>query len=70
MAEENAVSRMQQIESIGKEQYQSYVSERLVKREIPIDEPIKRNKLDFFATVNSSIKFTIIIINRKRSLKQ
>ena len=37
-----------QIESLGQQQYNSYVQDRLVERSTPIHDPIKRNKLALF----------------------
>lgn len=50
IADSAVVNTIRQIESIGKEQYNSYVTERLVDRSKPITEPIKRNKLQLFRT--------------------
>ena len=50
VAEESAVSRMRQIESEGKKQCETFISERLVERKKPLTDPITRNKLSFFAT--------------------
>ena len=35
-------------ESLGKEQFETFVKDWLVERKVPLDEPFKRNKLDFF----------------------
>lgn len=50
IAEESAVSRMRQIESIGKQQCETFISECLVERKKPLTDPITRNKLSFFTT--------------------
>ena len=50
VAEESAVSRMCHIESLGKEQCEIFISERLVEKKKPLTDPITRNKLSFFTT--------------------
>lgn len=48
--EELAVCRMRHIESLGKEQCETFISERLVEKKKPLTDPITRNKLSFFTT--------------------
>ncbi|KAK3737220.1 hypothetical protein QZH41_001820 [Actinostola sp. cb2023] len=43
------VNNVRQIETLGKQQYENFVTERLVNRTKPITEPIKRNKLPLFS---------------------
>ena len=50
IAEESAVSRMRHIESLGKEQCETFISERLVEKKKPLSDPITRNKLSFLTT--------------------
>ena len=49
IAQESAVSRMRHIESLGKEQCETFISERLVEKK-PLSDPITRNKLSFLTT--------------------
>ena len=51
VADVSSVTRMQKIELIGKEQYKKFVTDHLDKRNVPLNEPISKNKLDFFSTV-------------------
>ena len=44
------VESVKQVIKLGKEQYSKFHDERLVKRSVPINEPIKRNKLSLFKT--------------------
>ena len=48
VADKCTVEIMKKSESLGKEQFETFVKDRLVERKVPLDEPIKRNKLDFF----------------------
>ena len=67
IAEEPAVSRMRQIESTGKRQCETFISERLVERKKPLTDPITRNKLSFFATSSQkSSKATQQLSSMKR----
>ena len=50
VADVSSATRMQKIESIGKEQYKKVVADCLDKRNVPLNEPISKNKLDFFST--------------------
>ena len=50
IAEESAVSRMRHIESLVKEQCETFISERLVQKKKPLSDPITRNKLSFFTS--------------------
>ena len=50
IAEESAVSRMRHIESLRKEQCETFISERLAEKKKPLSDPITRNKLSFFTT--------------------
>ena len=50
VADEGGVSRMQQIEDLGVKQCDTFISERLIQRTKPLDDPISRNKLSFFET--------------------
>ena len=54
VAEESAVSRMRHIESLGKEQCETFISERLVKKKKLLTDPITRNKLSFSTTSSQS----------------
>jgi len=58
VADESSVSRMQKIESTGKEQCKRFISERLVKRNVSLEEPITRNKLDLLSTVTQKMSRT------------
>ena len=48
IAEVPGVSRMREIEVVGRKQFEAFITERLVERKKPLSEPIKRNKLCFF----------------------
>jgi len=50
----NIVKTVNQIEDLGKEQAQSFMTERLLKKEKEIDAPIKKNKLPLFSSANTS----------------
>ena len=66
VAEESAVSRMRHIESLGKEQCETFISERLVEKK-PLTDPITRNKLSFFTTSSQrSSKATQRLSSMKR----
>ena len=67
IAEESAVSRMRHIESLGKEQCETFISERLVEKKKPLPDPITRNKLSFFTTSSKkSSKVTQQLSSMKR----
>ena len=51
VADVSSATRRQKIESIGREQYKKFVADCLDKRNVPLNEPISKNKLDFFSTV-------------------
>ena len=50
VADEEGVSRMQQIGKTGMKQCDTFIKERLIERKTPLREPITRNKLSFFET--------------------
>ena len=56
VADKEGVLRMQQVEELGRKQCEKFIQERLVERETPLDEPITRNKLDFFSTTSRKKK--------------
>ena len=67
VAEESAVSRMRHIESLGKEQCETFISERLVEKKKPLTDPITRSKLSFFTTSSQrSSKATQQLSSMKR----
>ena len=49
LADPAVVDTMRQIKSLGQEQYDTYVNERLVNQTKPITVPIKRNNLPLFS---------------------
>ena len=51
MADVPSATRMQKIESVGKEQCKKFVADCLNRRNISMNEPISKNKLYFFSTV-------------------
>ena len=50
VADKDGMSRMQQIEELGRKQCEAYISERITHRKKPLSDPITRNKLSFFST--------------------
>lgn len=42
-------SSVNQAESLGNQQYKTFISERLLEQSVPISEPIKKNKLPLFS---------------------
>jgi len=67
IAEESAVSRMRHIESLGKEQCETFISARLIEKKKPLSDPITRNKLSFFTvSSNKSSKATQQLSSMKR----
>ena len=58
---------MRHIESLGKEQCETFISERLIEKKKPLSDPITRNKLSFFtASSNKSSKATQQLSSMKR----
>ena len=49
LADPAVIGMLCQIKSLGQEQYDTYVNERLVKQTKPITDPIKRNNLPLFS---------------------
>ncbi len=49
LADTAVINSLKNIEKLGQEQYDSYVSERLVNQTKPITDPIKLNKLSLFS---------------------
>ena len=49
LADAAVIDTLRQIKSLGQEQYDTYVNERLVSQTKPITDPIKRNKLPLFS---------------------
>ena len=49
LADTAVIDTVNQIENLGQEQYETYVSERLVNQTKPIKDPIKRNNLPLFS---------------------
>jgi len=47
--DETAASVICQAEEMGKEQYKTFVNDRLLEQYTPLSEPIKRNKLLLFS---------------------
>ena len=67
IADESAISTMRHIESLGKEQCETFLSERLVEKKKPLPDPITRNKLSFFtASSEKSSKATQQLSSMKR----
>ena len=67
IAEESAVSRMRHIESLGKEQFETFISGRLVEKKKLLSDPITRSKLSFFtASSKKSSKATQQLSSMKR----
>lgn len=58
IAEESAVSRMRHIESLGKEQCETFISERLVEKKKSLTDPVTRNKFGFFTFSQTLAKTT------------
>ena len=50
VADEEGVSRMQNIEELGRKQCDAFIAERLIEHKKPLDDPITRNTLSFFKT--------------------
>ena len=50
VADEEWVSRMQNIEELGRKQCDAFIALRLIERKKPLDDPITRNTLSFFET--------------------
>ena len=50
VAAPSVVSTVRKIEDLGKNQFDAYISERLVHRTTPLSEPIKKNKLPLFSS--------------------
>ena len=48
VADEDGVSRIQQMEDLGKKQCDAFIAERLMQRKKPLQDPITRNKLSLF----------------------
>ena len=46
----SSVVTVRKIENLGKTQFDTYISERLLNRTSPLSEPIKKNKLSLFST--------------------
>ena len=49
LADPAVIDTLRQIKSLGQEQYDTYVNERLVNKTKPITDPIKRNNLPLFS---------------------
>ena len=49
LADTAVIDTLKQIEKLGQDQYDAYVSERLVNQTKPITDPIKRNNLPLFS---------------------
>ncbi len=49
LADPAVIDTLRQIKSLGQEQYDTYVNERLVNQTKPITDPIKRNNLQLFS---------------------
>ena len=49
LADPAVIDTLRQIKSLGQEQYDTYVNERLVNQTKPITDPIKRNNLPLFS---------------------
>ena len=49
LADPAVIDTLRQIKSVGQEQYDTYVNERLVNQTKPITDPIKRNNLPLFS---------------------
>ena len=50
VAAPSVVSTVRKIEELGKSQFDTYISERLVNHTFPLSEPIKKNKLPLFSS--------------------
>ncbi|KAK3703668.1 hypothetical protein QZH41_011790 [Actinostola sp. cb2023] len=50
IAAPDAVGRLRQIETIGRDQFDTFLTERLLDRKKSLYDPIKRNKLSLFAS--------------------
>ena len=48
LADKEGVSRMQNIEELGKKQLEAFISERIKDQKKPLADPITRNKISFF----------------------
>ena len=46
---ENVVETINQIEDVGKTQAEAFLNDRIINKKIPIDAPIKKNKLPLFS---------------------
>ncbi|KAK2170044.1 hypothetical protein NP493_1165g00003 [Ridgeia piscesae] len=49
LADPAVIDTLRQIKSLGQEQYDTYVNERLVNQTKPITDPMKRNNLPLFS---------------------
>ncbi|EDO43913.1 predicted protein [Nematostella vectensis] len=56
VAGEEGVIRMRMMEELGKKQWETFISERLVEQIKPLKDPISRNKLAFFETSSKKRK--------------
>jgi hypothetical protein len=56
VADKEGVLGMQQVEELGRKRCEKFIQESLVERKTPLDEPITRNKLDFFSTTSRKKK--------------
>ncbi|CAC5423562.1 unnamed protein product [Mytilus coruscus] len=52
IAPTSVVDTIRQIEKIGRTQYEKYIEDRLIKRTVPIFEPIKKNRMTLLRTTN------------------
>ncbi|CAG2195144.1 unnamed protein product [Mytilus edulis] len=72
IAPTSVVDTIRKIEKIGKTQYEKYIEDRLIKRTVPIFEPIKKNALALFRTPHgktvSAMKDKISILKSDVSL--
>ena len=56
LADPAVIDTLRQIKSVGQEQYDTYVIERLVNQTKPISDPIKRNNLPLFSRPRPSVR--------------
>ena len=49
LADPTVISTMRKLEKAGKQQYETFVNERLVTQSRPVNDPIKRNNFPLFS---------------------
>jgi hypothetical protein len=60
IADPGVAQTVRTVEKIGKQQYETFVKERLDKRTMPLSEPITRNKLILFS-IRHKIRSVVVL---------